>query len=371
MKSEPEAPSFTLSSTVAEAWWNVRAHWLLATARGLTAVAVGFATMSVTLLQVTAIEERYAAGVQAGRFVLQATPGIPGRVLVAAQCDALAGAEGVVSAGAAQGAEEVSPQLQPLARYELVQITQGLPAVYWPGSEVSTPTGGLLVGSFAAENLGLVSGATVTLSFGDQPMSTATLRVDRVMPPSPREDSVDRRFFLVVPASEMTDECLVDTDPVRSRAVGQLLQSWFPSEAGVAVAPLRPLDSLSRTPEAELDDRGSTWAWPLGGAFLALTTLIIWYGRRAEAALYQVLGMSQPKLALMYGVEFTMLAVVPCQLGAVVGLAWVTSQADVPALAAKLAGLENVALLCALAVVPLLHVLGRRRRGALDSLKGG
>lgn len=363
--------SFTLRAALRETLDNLGAHPGSLVARILLAATVGFGVVYGTLWQVAGIEARYAGGIDAGRFVWRVAGTSPDAQLPSGRCDSLGAIRGVRAAGAALSGSQVIAGNQPEARYELLRVTAGLPPIYWPEDDISTPTGGVLAGSAVARTLGLVPGAAVRLADETMPSVHVTLIVDRVMPPSPREESADRRLFVVVPAGPGTLECLVDPDPASSAAVGDIVRAWFPADLGVTVLPFLPGTVLSRTPEAELADRLSAWGWPLGTAVLTSTTLLIWYARRADAALYRLLGLTTPKLALMYGVEHVLTTLAPTQTGVLVAVLLAGGQGILTPLAGQLASYENLALVSALAVLPIAYALWQRlRTRTLDTIKG-
>lgn len=366
--SRTEGSGFGLAITVAESRRNTVASRWLSTVRLALAVAIGLGIAAATITEVAAIEDRYASGVEAGRFVWRAT-GITSEASVdVARCEALGAIGGVRSAGAALSAITVIVSNQPQARYELAEVSAGYPSIIWPGRDVSTPTGGAIVGDLMARNLGLVPGATVRITEEEDPTSVRDVTVDRVMPPSPRDEGADRRLLLIAPARGVTDECLVDPEPASSGDVGALIVSWFSASTGISPIPYLIEDALARTPEDELSERLSAWAWPIGAGFLAAVTGFIWYGRRDESALYRLLGMTRASVVLMHFMEHFTVTVVPVQVGYVAALIW--RQSEISGIAGRLALLDNVCLLAALSVVPLICLLWLRGRSTLDILKG-
>lgn len=355
-------------SAIAEAIANVVAlRWLLIV-RVLLAAMIGFGVAFATVAETSGIVDRFAQEVAAGRFVWRVAPGGAAGGLPAANCDGLATVDGIRASGAVIGETAIVAANQPQARYQLSMATAGYPAVLWPGQAVSTPSGGLLAGAVVAENLGLVEGSTLLITDESNPQSSRSVRIDRVLPPSARDSGADRRLFRVVLPAGSVDECLVDADPGHSADVPGLLTERFSASAGAVVAPLRPTDSLGRRPETELDNRASGWAWLLGGGVLGVLGLMLWFFRRADLALYRLVGVPRGTLAFMLAAEQLIFTLVPVQAGFLVAV--LLRRLDVRGVAADLLWLDDVRLLLVLAIVPALALLLLRGKSTVDILKG-
>jgi hypothetical protein len=363
--------NFALADTFSEAIRNLRASPFNWTIRAVLAAAISCGTMLATLGQVSEIERRFDDGVAAGRFVWKASVGNSGQAMSAARCDALQGVTGVIAGGSVLKSAPATPSTQPLARYDLVDVTPGLVRVYWPAADNALTGSGVIAGAYVAQQLGLVAGGEVLLhQVGDAGSATA-VPVEAVMPPSLREPFSDRRLYRVAPPQGSTDSCFVEARPQDADGVAALMRSWFPVDLGVTVTPVRTVDPLAQTPEAELRERLSGWAWILGSSVIALTTLLVWYARRADLALYRLLGLTVPRSAMMLTVDHVLATVLPLQVGLLLGLAIGSHANMMTGLAGELALIEALALSLSVFTLPPLYVLWTSsRRSALDSLRG-
>lgn len=364
-----ERPALRLGVAVSEVAANAASSRWLLLSRILAGILVGFGVAFATVVDTSAIVTRFHTEVDLGRFVYKVSGGGPEGSLSAERCDALAYVTGITAAGGVTSASTIIARAQPRARYELLSVTAGYSDVLWPGEDTGTSTGGLLAGAGIARTLGLVAGSTLSIADESDPTrTTRTVTIDRVMPTSPRDSAADRRLFRVGVGAGRTEECLVDAVPAHAADVPLLVGAWFPASAAPVSAPLRLSDPARLTPEDALVQRPSAWAWPVGAGVLAAMALLSWYFRRADFALYRVLGVSRQKIAVMLSAEHVALTVAPAQVGF---LAAVLLRNDsVAGITARLLLLDDARMVVALLLLPALALALFRTKSTVDVLKG-
>lgn len=363
---------------VAEGRANVTSAPMRSLVLALVVAVVTGGVIALSLSDVAGIAGRYRDQIRGGRFVLvarsAATTGLD-----ASRCDALNGLGGVRSAGAVLGARSIYPAAAPARPYELLTVTPGLVRTWFP-QDVEPVVAGWVAGPEAARELGLTDRSTVAVFDSPQIKPKGAPRpvtVERILAPSPRRDEADRDLFQVSPPTGRAPTCYVDVDPASLEAVDQALTAWFASADRVGVTGLLEDRARGRTPEAELDARTSAPAWAAGTAIVTVLTVLLWYGRRDELALYRLLGASRRTVATLLAVEAVATVLVP----AVVGIAFalvlrvdaLTVLAD-PELAhtrvGSLVQLDAASLLLGLIPLPLLGTAVIVRRSPFDQLKG-
>ncbi|MEX2323523.1 MAG: hypothetical protein WEA29_07105 [Acidimicrobiia bacterium] len=207
--------------------------------------------------------------------------------LPADRCVSIASQRGVVSAGAMTPGPTVQTAAAPGTLFQSASATVGA-IQQWAASAPSSAdlADGIVVGSAAANELGLAPGMIVTVDVvgGDQ-------RVAAVIDTEDRNPFVARWLIQVAPPVGAANQCWVEFEPGTVPAGLGVMEAVF--------ADLRPnlevrrwirLDDFSRDPVAELANRPQRQAWiPIGIAAAVLVWVIVW-ARTAEIGLYRAVG---------------------------------------------------------------------------------
>lgn len=359
---------FRVSETVAEGFRNgIANRWLLAVRIAL-AVSLTFAACGYALIETNGIEDRFRQQVDAGRFAWRVEGGSGAAVLPAGRCDALGTIDGVHSSGAALDVASVSVSTKPLASYELWHVTPGYLQVLWPDiPDTVASSSGLFAGSLISQEVGLVPGASIQLESRRGGGSLGAAPVAAVMSPSERDSGADRRLYVTAAPQGFAANCLVDASPGQSPDIGVVLRSWFSQASSANVFPFVN-DELGRTPEDELATRASRFVWLGSAGFLAVVTLLVWYTRRADLALYRLLGMTASGALLMWYVDALLLVLLPTCIGMTASL--VVFREELSELSLRLVALDGLTLAAIVLLIPAASALMWGRGSTLRSLKG-
>jgi hypothetical protein len=309
----------------------------------LVAVLVGglvWADMSAARAAIEGKRELLAAG---GTVVIAAREQ---GGLDAARCVELGSQGHVVAAGGLARGETVYFDHAPGTPFQSLLVTGDLVTVLDPGTR--TPTApGLVVPAAAAEELGVVAGSWLSLAGTPH-------RVVALVRPDPRAESVSRSILLAAPPTGQVDQCWVEFADGQYEAGAEALAAWFAAD-GLTLTPLIGRNVATRDYAADWSGRPLRHGWVAAGVLIgALAGLLVWR-RRAEMALYVLLGSSRVVVATLQTVELWWILVA----GGLLGTLWGTAIASVAGPAGTEAvahGLRAGALttIAGLAAVPLL-----------------
>lgn len=357
------------SFLVGEGVRNVVSSRFVTAVLALTCLAASVATAIFVTTETSEIEGRWAEGIAAGRFVWTVPERVPGLV-TAERCDALNGVEGIKAAGSVVRTDKVSPDNSPGTRYSLDSVTVHYLDVLWPDQPNLARSGGLVSGGDAASQLGLrdgVSAAFTTLG-GDARWRAVIGAV--ALNPSARDDAASGHLYQVVPPRGPVATCLVDAEPGADRAVQQLLLSWFPQDGEPVVRPFLETSSvIGQPPEIEYRQRVSRWAWTLGLGVMAIAMLGVWYARREELALYQLLGLRRRHVLVVLMTELVVSMLLPTQVGFALAELIFRQSLDSAVVRQELVN-SDLRLVAGLVLIPALTLLLLRPTRLLDRLKG-
>ncbi|MBB6404916.1 hypothetical protein HNP00_002236 [Arthrobacter sp. AZCC_0090] len=282
-------------------------------------------------------------------------------------CERLASVEGVLRAGGVASSEIIHTSLDPRNNLLLLSASPSWLQIVWPDSPKLT---GVAIGNALASRLGLVRGSTVPLvpaSSSHNP--SANLEIQQVLPVSPRSDRFESAAVYAASPTETVAECLVESESGAVEKVRSVLASWF-SPSPVFVRPFYSLDQLQLTPQQELDSRPSKIGPYLGFALLLSLALGRWGARKQDFALYRVLGLKEPQLAVMLVIESAVTVWGPAIFGGtgatIAGLCLLRANP----VAAELSLLDYASLVFLLLVVPAIGWLWLRLLPVSDSLRG-
>jgi hypothetical protein len=324
----------------------------------LVSVLIGATVALLTIVDMERIsainEQQYEAGSSAFQVV---APG--GARADAVRCNAIQGITGVLAAGGIISADNVRLGVQPDADVSLLTVTPGFVAAAWPGLKSASGVSALAGSAYTALSWHRNTRVTYTNADG----SPTVIRLDAV-PSSRSMLGLDRVIIAVVPPATTVDTCLVLADPPARSAVAAAVRGWFGE--GTSVQDVLVGSALVENPQALLDNRLSRFGWLAGGAAIALLLLGSWVARRAEFALYRLLGFRESGVLAMFVAEMALLALVPIQVGALVAI----GSRHLEPLVASAFWLDWLRLDLLVIMIPLLGLAIVPRRSLLATLKG-
>jgi len=309
----------------------------------LVAVAVGALVWADTSAAGSAIDGKREF-LEAGGTVVVAAREQGG--LDAVRCAELAGRPHVVAAGGLVRAETVYFDHAPGTPFQAVHVTGDLLRVLDPG--VSSANGsGLALPTAAAAELGVVPGSWL----GRGGIAHAVTTVVR---PEPRAEALSRSILLPAAPSGQVDQCWVEFADGQYDAGVKALPSWF-ATSGLTLTPLIDRNLGTRDFATDWSRRPLRHGWAAAGALVGAFAVLLVSRRRAELAVYVLLGTSRVVVAVLQTVELWWVMATGGLLGILWGAA-VASLGGYPGLEAMMHGLRAGALALALglATIPLL-----------------
>jgi hypothetical protein len=320
--------------------------------------AISFAIVAVSFAELSSIESRSSLEADLGSNSFSVTA--QDRVaLSGTRCEELATLSGVMAVGGVESVAWMHSTLSPGYLIQEIQGTAGLTSLYWPSTEgVGSDS---VVGDIAATRLGLVDGAKLPLATGP------VLTVGTVAKHSVFNDEYDSSVFVAVPASAPIYECDVRAAPGARASVEATLVGWFGGGVKTFVAPLYVDQSTAATPAEQLAERYSQYGPPLGALILIGAALLGWVSRRAEFALYRLLGATRPQLAYVMAAEFFSVTAAPIAVGLLAALLIFRPQNS---LTLTVAGLDALRFIALLLIAPAAGALAVSSASTVDQLKG-
>lgn len=349
---------------IGETTRNLRSRTAATTLLMLTSALLGAAVVVASWFDTTAIESMWEEQVRVGAYTFSITAS-DHSPLEAARCDALKSVEGVRAAGAVLSATSAYSAADPRTRYLLIEATPGYLSIAFPLTR-GIDTSSTVAGATVTDDLGLTSGAEFAYrTAATTPVSTIVL--DAAITAPARFDAVDGAVVVAAPPAGGTSECWVEAWPGSERAIESVLSSWFPSVTTIAKRLARDAQ-LARDADHELQFRLSQWAPYQAVLVLGGASILIWWARRGEFALYRVLGMTSGQSLLMLSFEVLATAFIPMFIGACAAITVLSTQ-----MSSMTAGAVNRDLcafgLC-LVLLPLVGQLVIARHTPFDVLKG-
>lgn len=353
---------FRFSTLLGEAFANLRSSWVLSLCVASTAALGGIAVVETTTSEVTQVIDTHLAAVGRGStvFSVSSTDGTP---ISAARCDALNSVTGIRAAGAVLSSQTEAFPLGATRRAYVTLGTPGLIAVIWPfDANVSRPATPV-VGATLAKEYGLVEGASLPLGgtiYSDVVVATST---------SPRDDNYDNRVVVptTVTPETVARSCLVDAAPGSRSTVERLLTEWFPAVPPVFAVPVVDVGAYPDAGQMMVS-RATQLSGLVGALIITVVYGLVCTMRRADYALYRILGMSSWSRLIMLSTETVSLVLVPLAAGAALGLI-LSSPADqvvIHAVALELSKAGSAAVL-----LPVLGFVITTSGGPIRALKQG
>jgi hypothetical protein len=217
----------------------------------------------------------------------------------ATRCASLAYRSGVRRAGSVTVGESVRVANAPGTLFQTATATPEAIRLWTlvPMSDTEL-SGGVVVGSAAAEELGLRPGMLVAIEGLGVQTVAAVANTDG------RNPFVARWVFGVGPPSGFATECWVEFAPATIDVGMQILEAVFASIGPeVEVRRWLELDTFARNPIDELARRPQAVAWLLAGALMAMLMWLSVWTRTSEIGLYRAVGTSTSSIWLMGQLE--------------------------------------------------------------------
>lgn len=343
-----------------EAMLNVRAFVVTSLVIAAVAFALGATIILATSSQVSSAvaqqQELQARGVDVWRVQ-------PSQPMSAAVCDDVRMNPGVLDSGARLSARSTRIASIPGASARIVTATPGYIRIMWPESPPGLAIG---AGSEISTAFGLRPGTVLALESAESQRVAERTVLSDVLPPSSRGGDINQVLVVASAPDGKIRECLVEAHPGTRAAVEAFLVSHF---SGATITPLYVDTSLGDAPEDQLRNRISQWI-PLAGAIAVIAlTLLTFFSRRADWALYQVVGVGKSARLLMLTAETATVVWFPFAAGAMVS-SWIFANqiADPMTASECLSDLARALLL--LVLIPPLALLALSHRAPLAWLKG-
>lgn len=345
---------------VSEALRNVRSYALVSTITFLVAALAGFLTVVVTASQVGEIVAQHETMVDRGLDVWRVQVTEP---ISTQECDALRHVDGIRDAGSVLTQESATIEGFPGSSLSAITATPGYIRIVWR-IDVA-PTAG--IGSDVSTTYGLRSESTFQLRSTAVPATSSRVDTATLLPSTSRVAGANQSVVVASLAHGMTRECLVEAEVGARSAVESYLLSQYGGDS--VVSPLFSDTGVGRSVDEQLQGRISQWV-PLTSAFLiSLIILFTQFGRRADFALYQLVGVSKRGFLYMLVTETALTAWLPFAIGGVIGILIQSAQLANGIVVAEASG-DYVRVAALLLVVPLLGLFAFWRRDPLSWLKG-
>lgn len=280
----------------------------------LLAIACGLSSTAVSFQQVGKIYNDHLRAVERGSNVwrIQSVEAIDTQV-----CEELGQVDGIKAAGSIQARAGMSVREIANAKVNVLFASPGLISIIW-GLSPSMPTSAG-VGAALSRELGIGNNSRLTLSqVGDRQHVQTTVILGRVFSKTYRLKDGDRLLAIPSTSSRRTHECLVEAEPGASSAVETLLMTQFPTRA--TITKLHNSASPAASPTEELRHRSSILISAFSALLLLVFIVLTQLARRADWALYQLLGLSREQQLTMHTLESLALVWAPFSIGVMLAI---------------------------------------------------
>jgi hypothetical protein len=227
-------------------------------------------------------------------------------------CAAVAAQQGVVASGGMTTPTVVPVGDPALTTARSVEATAGYFEIVW-GRQPRFSEPAVVLGSELGRELSVADGALITLG-GDQRFAAASAT------PSAREGPRGR--WATIPAAYLpsVQQCWIEASPASLAHVRASIPALFPDAQTLTVNVMRD-DALSELAMTGWMNRPGRWLHLLCGAVMGAIVGTLLSPRRAEYALYRLLGMSRPAVAVIAIVEAALLVQSSLLLSGLIGAA--------------------------------------------------
>ena len=348
----------TFEVMLREAFMNVVAAPL----RSLLLIGAAFlaaaGVVSVSAVDLGSIASREQAMVDSGIYVYRVQTVSP---VPAILCDRLRFDNGILDSGALLSRQQGTLRDLPGASVQRIVATTGYLRIGWADSTAGL--NGSTAGSGLLSAFGFRAGTRTT--FTDTVGRQAPITIDLAARPTERLPGAN--FFIASPSLPLGDtrECLVEADPHAMEAVATYLVTTFGPDTVIT-----PLAQPRESTEDLLHQRLSLWTPIVVPAAVALFFVLGQYGRRADLALYRLLGTTRSKLFLLTYLEAGITLIAPFAAGLVASVLIFNAVEPMTALVVPYLANDAVRswLLMLIAAVPMS--IAPARSTALAWLKG-
>jgi hypothetical protein len=343
---------------MAEALRNLASSRLRSVGLAAVALVIGAAVALLTTIDVTRIATTATEQERAGAFSFQVVAPGGGRP-DAKRCHEMNSIDGVLAAGGVMSTTVAKLDVQPDSDVRILTVTPGFIASVW--SDLPSPRKYSAIAGSAFTQLGWNIGSTVAYTTSAGTEEAVTIDTIAATPSMLR---LERVLVTTAPPTGTVEGCLVTASPKAAAAVGKLLQGWFGD--GTSVQDVLIRSSLMSDPQQQLGARISQFGWLAGAFVIAAVLLGGWTSRRAEFALYRLLGFKERAILSMLIVDTLALAILPAQLGALIAIG---ARQLHPLVAAALT-IDWLRIDLLVLLLPILGILSIPRRSLLGKLKG-
>ncbi|MFD4957865.1 hypothetical protein [Microbacterium sp. NPDC058389] len=344
---------------VIEALRNLAAYSFQTVVCVALSAAIGFLTVIAGTQELGSIAQQRASLAAAGQDVWRVQSPT---AFSAASCAALGAVDGIHDAGARLHQWSAKIAERPGATIDVLEVTPGYARIGWATS--GSPL--VAAGADVSTTLGLRPGSTLTLQ-GNGPATTVEL--DAVLQKTQRLPAGNQVIVILGAPTSQTTECLVESEPGARSAVERHLMSAFNSQA--TVTPLLNDEQPGGSPDDRMRARITAWAPVIVSAMLVALFVMVQFARRAEWALYRILGVGRAGLLGMLTVQAAASTWAPYAAGTLAGILLAHSSIGADVLVAGGVTGDFIRGLLTLALTPVL-CLGALElgQGPLGWLKG-
>ncbi len=238
---------------------------------------------------------------------------IPSEPIDARACDDLRFNDGIADSGAQISSAEAEIEGLPGSSVAFVYATPGYARIVWNESLISSDA---IVGSEVSQSLGIREGQQLSLIVPETHQRIQFSGV-QLRGPSSRAIEANQQIVALDYPHGLTRECLIQPERGAVSAAEQLALARFPESS---ISRLLPDQSEYESLLTQLQTRVGHWFSYGLGLLLCLSFLLLQMIKRAEWALYAILGLSRTSLVFMMVVESITLVSFPFWSGVSLGL---------------------------------------------------
>ncbi|WP_417556583.1 hypothetical protein [Microbacterium sp.] len=345
---------------VAEALRNVRSYALLGVVVFALAALSGYLTVAAAASQVGDIVTRHESMVARGLDVWRVQVKEP---FSAQECDSLRRVDGIRDAGSVLSQESAAIDLFPGSSVSLVTATPGYIRIVWD-VEVASAVG---IGSEISATFGVRSESAFVLHSTKTPPSSWRMEGATLLPSTSRVAGANQSIVAVSLPSGDTRECLIEAEVGARSAVESYLLSKFAGNS--VVSPLFTDTGVGKSVDEELTGRLSQWIPPAAALLIGSISLLSLFGRRADFALYQLVGVPRSGFVYMAVTEVAITAWLPFAIGSAIAVICNAASLE-DGLVLEAASGDYMRTAALLLIIPVIALLIFWRRDPLSWLKG-
>lgn len=323
-----------------------------------TSILAGSILVLVSSVELGTISTRENSMTDDGIYIYRVQTALP---VPATLCDRLRYNDGVQDSGALLSSRQGVIGNLPGTTVQQVTGTAGYLRIVWKDSTAGVA--GSLVGAGIAKAYGFRSGTQLSFMEGDG--HSTSIRIGLAASSTSRLAGAN--YLLATPSlpSGLSRECLVQAVPSAMEAVAAYLVTVFGPDAVIA-----PLSQPSESIDDLLHSRISLWTPLIIPLALALLAFVSQYGRRADVALYRLLGGSRVDLMLLAYLDASVTLLAPFSAGVSLTTLLISLDQPIDGLVATYLSGDITRAWLLLLLVPIPMAIGPARKTALAWLKG-